>query len=442
MSDMSNPVRRLTPPITSNAAPSNAAPSNTAPTAAPQSPADTVSAPDARYRCVMLPFGIPMAAALPSQVPASALKQVVQASNRLSFGLVASLRKPGESIFLSGTSINIALAMLAQGAEGDTKNKLCAKLGVEQGDVSQLAAAVKTLRDDLVRQRPGTTVEIANSIWSRKDTPLSEGFKTRAQSFKADVNSEFESLEQATSAIESWVAERTHNMIKNLVSGADLVSAPVVLLNATYVKNDWLHKFNRRDTQKDVSFTCEDKSTVKVQMMHKRGTEVQVADGDTYRAAQLPYGADEEASGLSFVAILPNEGQSIDDVLANLREKDLPRQFHAVKHQDFALPIFEGETTAELKRALCALGLPLDAGFTGLSTQPLTVAKILHKAKIKVNEEGTEASAATSIMMRKCAAPVSRPSLVFDRPFVYGVISDKDRNMLFTGVYTGKAPAA
>jgi serpin B len=351
--------------------------------------------------------------------------------------------KPG-NVVLSPYSVAVALAMTRAGASGETARQMDAVL--RAGLAGDLDAAHNAL-DQAIAKRPvkfkvgDETRELelatANRLWGQKGFSFEQAFLDRlAASYGAGMQivDYKTAAESSRKTINDWVAARTKDRIKDLIPQGLLDdSTRLVLTNAIYLKASWMIRF---DDAVAAPFSRLNGSLINAQFMHQ-GETMRYGEGIGYQMVAVPY-----AGGLSMLVIVPNSGRftSVESALdgAALRAAiDAMRP----RHVNLSLPKFTFRTEASLKDALGAMGMPIaftdKADFTGMTKQePLTIAEVLHQAFIAVDEKGTEAAAATAVVMRATSAPLSPIELRADRPFMFAIQDDETGALLFMGRVT------
>ena len=274
-------------------------------------------------------------------------------------------------------------------------------------------------------------LRIANALWAQHGVAFQQPFlDVLAGEFGAglelvDYHSD---AEGARAEINAWVAAQTEDRIEELLGAGTITpDTRLTLVNAVYMKAPWQLPFERSATA-DQAFTRGDGSTVTAPMMHAtRSMGYSTGGGST--AVELPYAG----GGLSMLLVLPDESVAADAV-----ELPGPGALPTTKVR-LTLPRWDTETSVSLADALAALGMPTaftdGADFSGMTTEaPLRVSDVVHQADITVDEYGTEAAAATAVMMAATSAPDGEPpSVVFDRPFLFAVRTTDTGAVLFQG---------
>src|SRR5262249_46170154 len=244
--------------------------------------------------------------------------------------------------------------------------------------------------------------------------------------------------DEAVTTINDWVSDKTREKIKELIQ-RDCINADtrLILTNAIYFKGQWVEPFDEGST------TDEDwhgpNGTSKVPMMHRTGGYYHYHQGDGFQALDTPY----EGFELSMLIVLPANKDGLAALETRFASEGLYQQVVDGLYQEegiiVSLPRFTVEAEFSLKAVLCALGAGLafsdEADFSGIAEEPLQISEVIHKAFVEVNEEGTEAAAATAVSTGLCAARPATEPVVFeaDHPFLF-FIKDRDTNaVLFSG---------
>ena len=251
---------------------------------------------------------------------------------------------------------------------------------------------------------------------------------------------DFAQAEAASRTINQWVESQTNGKIKDLIPPGSLNALTrLVLTNAVYFKGDWVQPFQKRNTQEE-DFTVSAQEKVKVPLMHQQ-TKMGYVGEKTFQVLELPYAGRE----LSMVVLLPKKADGLPqlekaitvDKLSSLMSKLNVREVNAY------LPKFKLETSFGLNPTLEAMGMKRafsrEADFSGISSaEALYISAVLHKAYVDVNEEGTEAAAATGVLMKGHAARRPQPVPVFraDHPFLFLIRDTREGSVLFMGRLT------
>jgi len=362
-------------------------------------------------------------------------------ANVLGMRLLAELSKsdPGGNIFVSPTSVCLALSMTANGATGETLDEMAALLADEGASLEDLNRANAALRSSL----EGADVElsIANALWRRAGFPLRQAFvKANAERYAAALEEADFSDPSAVDAINTWVAEETRGKIESIVERIPSETM-LYILNAVYFKGLWSDPFDPERTR-PLPFTKADGSVIEHPMMTESG-RYRYYEADGIQSISLPYGEGR----LAMVVVLPPADAPVDAFVRGLNEEDWERWVGGQRKREgeIVLPRFTIGYGAKLNDALTALGMvrafDADAAdFSAMSEFPLFIDEVLHKTFVEVNEEGTEAAAVTSVGMALTAvAPSHRFRMVVDRPFVCAIRDGETGALLFLGVIADPA---
>jgi serpin B len=246
--------------------------------------------------------------------------------------------------------------------------------------------------------------------------------------------------EAGRARINLWVEQETHEKIRDLVPpDAIRPETVLVLTNAIYFKGDWSHPFSKAAT-KDEPFHVSGEQTIQVPLMH-RTDDLRFAAIDALQVLELKYGKGE----LSALFLLPEAIDGLPALEAKLNHENLSHWTSALARRkvDVFLPRFKLSSEFSLREVLAAMGMTHafdnQADFSGISTQEkLSISAVLHKAFVDLNEEGTEAAAATAVVMRMEAAMLPKPPVVFraDHPFLFLIVDNQTRSILFLGRVT------
>jgi serine protease inhibitor len=384
----------------------------------------------------------------PSPNPAKVVKPVkpvspklIEAQTKFSFNLFSALQKqtPNKNLFISPISISQAIAMLYNGASGETQKAIGSTLTLGDLSLEDFNASSEDLGKTLEYYDPGVQLSTANSIWTNQNTPIKPDFLSRNRRFyRAKVESLDFTNPQSVKTINNWVKRNTQGKIEGIVEELK-ESDKLLLVNATYFKGAWTKPFNPELTKAQDFATPDGKKTV--QMMDQQGS-YRYFETDDLQAIALPYGKRR----LNLYVLLPKDGKTIADLLPLLTQNaetdgltsDWTRQF-ASNPGRIQLPRFKMESKLNLETPLTTLGMGIaftpKADFSNLSDRSSQIDQVLHKTFVEVNEVGTEAAAVTSIGIRTTSAemPKSPFTMKVDRPFLCILRDDQTGAILFMG---------
>ena len=363
---------------------------------------------------------------------------VIARSNTFGFDLLREVDARRESdepnTILSPLSASMALGMALEGAEGETFTEMQAALGFQDLTREEINASYGGLLDLLLNLDPAVEVGIANSAWSREEFPFKSGyFDAITSSFQAVVRELDFDDPGAKDIINQWVREQTNGRIEEIVEEIGPLDI-LFLINAVYFNGDWTTQFKKGDTHQ-ASFHLEDGSTVSVPMMSGSIEEVGFAwlDGGR-RVAELPYGG--QAFGM--VVVLPGSGETVDDLITALDDGAWATWMDALHLEKVMvqMPKFELEWGGLLNDALKAMGMerafqPFQADFSRMTPAPdAHISRVRQKTYMRVDEEGTEAAAATSVAISLESMP---PGITVDRPYLLAIRERLSGAILFLG---------
>jgi serpin B len=367
-----------------------------------------------------------------------ALVQVIQGNNDFAVSLYRQLG--GEAnLFFSPYSIGSALAMTYAGARGQTADEMRQVLGLPpslEGTLAGFGGLNGRLNAGAAGKDRPYEMAVANAIWGQETYPFHADFEQLLEKqFKADLRSAdfVNAAEAARLEINGWVEQQTRERIKDLIAAGVLDEwTRMVLVNAIYFKGRWQEQFKPEATREKEFFTAD--GAVQVPTMHM-DKELSFFEDDRLQALQLPYVGED----LAMLIFLPRERDGLRDLEQSLSGAMIAEAAARLRQQqvDVALPRFKMETEFELSKALAGLGMPTafteKADFSGISTaEHLFISAVIHKAFVEVNEEGTEAAAATGVVVRATAAPMAK-TFHADHPFVFVIRDTKSGAILFMG---------
>jgi serpin B len=349
-----------------------------------------------------------------------------------------------ENPFYSPYSIFTALAMAYEGAEGNTADEMADVLNIEQDNTS-FHHYVQNLYNKF-NGNDEYNISTANALWTQYDFPiLSDYVETVEEYYHAESNPiDFSYPQNASETINQWVEEKTNDLIHDLIT-PDAIKpdlTKLILTNAIYFKGIWKVQFDPVNTT-DQPFTLSNGDSVDVQMMNLIDTEnvFNYTETDEFQLLELPYAGDS----LSMVILLPKATNELSSIINSLDEESYIQCLDSMEEVelDLYLPKFTIETPLySIKNMLWDLGIhdafSSDADFSGITgDQSLFIEYVFHKAFVDVNEEGTEAAAATAVVMTlKAVMPGENERIIFncDHPFIYLIQDNNTNTILFMGI--------
>lgn len=366
---------------------------------------------------------------------------IIEAGDEFSYDLfrrTVSHDRESENIFISPLSISMALAMTLNGADGETYHEMRESLYLNQMSREEINEAFESLITLLTDLDPAVTLNIANSIWHEETLPVREEFLERLETY---FNATSEGLDfgdpQSVDIINQWVHDHTEGLIEEIIEGIprDVV---MYLINAIYFNGEWHKQFDPDETY-TTDFYLENGETSQIEMMRRDGSYATYSSEDV-DMVEIPYGD----SLYSMSVLMPGDPDQpldtfIDETLTAENLNSWRNNLQA-SEQRFGLhfPKFELEYKIEYKEILSAMGM--ERAFTAESADLSRIAdvgqydlflnQVFHKARVMVDEEGTEAAAATAVEVGIVSAP---PQFVVDRPFVFIIHERKSGTNLFMG---------
>lgn len=356
------------------------------------------------------------------------------------FGKVNSLAEPNENFTISPLSLSETLAMVASGAEGETRNELNKFLGFEKMSQDDVNGAFKALNSWLPICDRRTNVDIANSMWFDEGFPVLDSYKkTNSNYFDAETKVVDLQTEKTMNDINSWCSKNTRGCIPKILDEPFDGDCVMALINALYFKGQWAIKFDKSKTSKK-TFTSANGAESQVDMMYMNGKAFLYAAADNYSMAEFPYGNGEFCMDV----ILPDEGVALDDCLKKLTYSEFNKLLTCRSSEELVLsmPRMELKYDIELNKVLEDLGVKRifaseEAELNGISSHSdLYVSLVKQFSYIKVDEEGTEAAAVTEAVIKVDSAgpDVSTPiEFNMNRPFAYIIRDTQTGTILFMG---------
>ncbi len=376
---------------------------------------------------------------------------VVNANNQFSFDLYAKYKTKDRNIFFSPYSISSALAMAYEGSKGKTREEIQQVLHFQK-DGSSFRQAFQALHNRINSNDAAHWFKTAYAIWGQKGFKFLGTYLNVIEQYYAGIATSLDFAEQPESSrltINNWVEEQTNGKIKNsFPKGAFDKRTRLVITNAIYFKDSWLFEFNKKDTEvKD--FYLENSDTVKVKMMGLTGKHFNYVETDDLQILELRYRY--QKNQLSMLILLPKDNtlKAVEDSLTVQRLTDWKKSL-TVELVDVHIPKLKFETKYFMAKDLQELGMTTafsdeqdkdgyftKADFSGMTGEKnLNINQVVHQAFVDVNEEGTEAAAATGEFLDGASAIGDfKKSKLFnaDHPFIF-IIQDRETgNILFLG---------
>lgn len=364
--------------------------------------------------------------------------KLVAANTRFALKLYREIvaRESGRNVFISPASVALALAMVYNGASGETGRAMAEALELGGLSLEDVNRANAELARGLRSLGPEPRLALANSLWARQGVALDPGFLRRSQdAYEAAVETLDFADPRAADTINAWVGQHTEGKIQQIIDQID-PAAVLFVINAIYFKGSWASKFDQRRTSAG-QFRLPGGRQVPCQMMTQSG-EFGYYEGAAFQAIRLPY----RGGRLSMYLFLPSEQSDLGAFHRALDSQSWEawlRRF-AEGEGSITMPRFRLAYEATLNQALGALGMAVAfdrqrADFAAMCPDTrVNINEVKHKTFVEVNEEGTEAAAVTSVEITLTAFMPKRTfSMVVDRPFFCAIRDDRSGTVLFMG---------
>jgi serpin B len=368
------------------------------------------------------------------------LPTVVEGSNRFALDLYARLRTgKADNLFFSPGSLSIALAMTYAGARGQTAEQMAQVLhfGLPQEKLHPAFGDLRRAWD--FKGKDDNRLSVANRLWGQQGFHFLPGFlavtreRYGAELAQVDFTRQ---TEQARQRINAWVEEQTQGKIQDLIpTGVLDAMTRLILTNAIYFKGEWTEPFRKEATQV-APFLISASQHTEVPLMY-RMDGFRYWAGDGLKVLELPYGKGD----LVMLVLLPDEIEGLSALEARLTTDSLSRWQSGLRRQEVRvnLPRFKLTSQFQLADVLKAMGMtraftPGEADLTGMSSEEeLFLSAVIHKAYVDVNEEGTEAAAATGVAVKSARAILKPAVFRADHPFVFLIRDNRTGSILFLG---------
>lgn len=366
--------------------------------------------------------------------------KVTTADSRFAFKLLSQMNSqaPGNNVFFSPAGISWCLSMVWNGAQGKTREEMTSALQFNGLAPEEINRSYMDWRNSWGKPDANVTLQIANSIWARRGLGFRPEFlQINQRFFQAEVSELNFSDPGSVNTINGWVKSKTNGKIERIIDSIDSSSA-MFLINAIYFNGKWTRRFDSAKTTQDL-FTTAASAKKRLPMMHQHGT-FKYFEQPEFQAISLPYGDGR----LSLYLFLPAQKISLAQFHQSLtfdNWKDWMQHFEDMEG-DIALPRFQITYEATINDALKALGMQsafspdqADLGAMLQSSRNAYISKVKHKAFVDLNEQGTEAAAATSTEIQVVSMPVPSRTfhMVVDRPFFFAIRDNSTGALLFMG---------
>lgn len=369
-------------------------------------------------------------------------REFIKKNNQLALNFFSKV-SGFDSKVISPLSLTYLMSMLANGADGATRQEILRTLGCE-GTMSldDLNALCDWMMKNAAKQDPSTTVKIANYIGLNEQYQLNKDYAQKMNDWYQATTERLNFSDSKTvDHINGWCKKQTDGMIPSIIDQVE-PGAVAYLMNAIYFNGSWRDKFEKSETKLE-RFQGYTRDIKRVEMMHREG-KYMYTHNDMYSAIRMPYGN----GSYSMYVLLPNSDKSIDEMMKSLDSDKLTSMTRQMEEclVDLKLPRFTSELELGLNDIVSELGAPSmfdanKANFANFANGPVFVSKMLQKAKIEVSEEGTKAAAVTAAVVMLTSLQPNEPQRVqfhANRPFVYMITDSETGSIFFMGQFTGE----
>lgn len=361
---------------------------------------------------------------------------LIESENSFAFDIfrkVVENTEQAENIIISPLSISYALSMTLNGADGATRDSMLMALRVSGITPEEINNSYKKLTEALLSVDKRVIMTIANSVWTKEGFPVKESFIDILETYYDAESQQFDINNPETpDIINQWIEDNTNGLIKDMI---DKLQPDVVMLliNAIYFKGIWKYQFEEGDTDYKTFYKTGDEN-IEVPMMNQE-VDLMVYRGENFTLAELPYGQGNFVMDI----ILPDDPDGINRIIPVITESSFNNWISQASETkaDIYLPRFKYDYKKKLKDILSDMGMRIafypGADFTNIADTNLNIQEVIHQAFIETNEEGTEAAAATVVIIELSSIP-SGP-LVFnaDHPFIYIIRETTTNSIIFMG---------
>ena len=364
-------------------------------------------------------------------------EQIALANNQFGFELFNNIFNPdrGQNVFISPTSIAIALAMTYNGAEGETQKAMASTLHLDKLSLQEINLNYQKLQQNWQETDSPVQLSLANSLWAKEGVPFKHKFlKNNREYYSAQITNLNFSNPEATKIINSWVKEATQGKIRRIIDRLNPDNI-LLLINAIYFKGNWANQFDKSLTTSR-SFHLSENFSKPHPFMSQTG-RYRYYENDLFQAVSLPY----EGDRLSMYIFLPNEESDLATFSQQLNLQNWQqwmKQFSPTEGE-IKIPRFKLKYDVVLNPALTALGMDIvfaenRADFSKMTSESVLIDRIKHKTFVEVNEEGTEAAGVTSVGITTTSVDLAKPfEMIVDRPFFCAIGDDLTGTILFMG---------
>ncbi|MBX2963992.1 MAG: serpin family protein [Cyclobacteriaceae bacterium] len=367
----------------------------------------------------------------------AAERQASKSSNDFAFNLFRNLPSdPADNSFISPLSVSMALGMLLNGTDGEVRQSILNTIDFNDFTAEEVNAGFHDLTDLLLSMDKKVNFGLANSVWYRLGLTVNSSFASVIENYYDGkiMGLDFDNP-TSKDVINNWVESKTNNRIKNLIQQIN-PDHVMFLVNAIYFKGDWKYQFDKSKTKK-APFTTLSGATTQVDMMFSKGVSMKYKSTPDFQLLDIPYGNGQ----FRFTILMPNEYAGITSLIETLNAETFNTLLDASDSisVELELPKFKMNWRDDLKLSLEQMGMIM-TGFPLLfegPMPPIGVDQVIHQSFLEVNEEGSEAAAATAIVsMTLCACPQAPPKITIDKPFLFMIREKHSGAILFMGHLT------
>ena len=365
-------------------------------------------------------------------------KSLILSSNEFAFDLFHELNNQNaqENLFFSPLSVQYALAMTLNGSDQETYEAIRDVLKNQNLSENQINESYLSLTQFLLGIDKTVLLKIANSVWYRKDLTVKEAFKLAVQTYyEAGITGLDFSDPGAKDQINGWVSDKTEGLIEDLI---DQIPPGVVmyLINAIYFKADWKYQFDKSLTREG-PFFLEDGNPIQTDLMTVEGAKIGYYRNEFLRMVDIPYGNGQ----FSMTILVPDTNYSLKDISDSFDETQFNEWMALAQpaNSTLTIPKFKIEYKTLLNDALTSLGMGIafmdEANLSRLFENPLDlyISRVIHQAVIEVNEEGSEAAAATAVEIMETSMPPEPEIIMINQPFIFMIREKFSGTVLFAG---------
>lgn len=361
---------------------------------------------------------------------------LIESENSFAFDIfreVVENSEEPENIMISPLSISYALSMTLNGANGATRDSMLKALRVTGMTPEEINSSFQQLTEALLSVDKRVLMTIANSVWTKEGFPVKEAFIDILETYYDAESKQFDINDPATpDIINQWIEDNTNGLIKDMMDKLE-PDVVMLLINAIYFKGIWKYQFEEGDTDYK-TFYKTGNETIEVPMMNQE-VDLMVYRGESFTLAELPYGQGNFVMDI----ILPDDQDGINRIIPAITESSFNSWISQATEAkvNMYLPRFKYDYKKKLKDILSDMGMRIafwpGADFTNIACTDLNIQDVIHQAFIETNEEGTEAAAATVVIIELSSMP-SGP-LVFnaDHPFIYIIRETTTNSIIFMG---------